>query len=405
MRVLFFSHYFSPESNAPALRTYEHCRHWVKNGAEVTVITCAPNCPDGKLYKNYKNRVFQTEIIDGIKVIRVWTYLAANKGFVKRVMNFISYMIMAVFVAIFCCRKIDIIVATSPQFFCGWAGVLFKWLRRKPLILEIRDIWPESILAVGALKRNFIFKFLEKLELIMYRSASKIVTVGEGYKKEIIKKGIEKEKIAVILNGIDKKILTYKIDYDFFGKFIKKNKNTFICSYIGTVGMAHGLQVVIDAAILAQENKQHDIIFAIVGSGAELKKLKDKVINLNLKNVIFTDKIPREDIPSAIRSSDAVLVHLRNTELFKTVIPSKIFEIMALEKPILMGVAGEALNIVNKAHAGVAIMPESAESLLDGINKIKQQPQQFIADKYYIFKNYSREASAKKMQHIMEMFI
>ena len=405
MKLLFFSHYFTPESNAPALRTHEHCCHWVKLGAEVTVITCAPNCPDGKVYKNYKNKLFQKETIDGIKVIRIWTFLAANKGFIKRVINFISYMFMALFVAIFYCRKVDIIIATSPQFFCGWAGVLFKWIKRKPLILEIRDIWPESILAVGALKRNFIFKFLEKLEVIMYKSANKIITVGNGYKKEIKNKGIKSEKIAVILNGIDKNFLNLEKNNLFFNDFIKNSQDKFICSYIGTVGMAHGLQILLDTAIIARDNGQDDIIFAIVGAGAELQNLKDKAKKMKLKNIIFTDRINRKHIPSAIESSNAVLVHLKSNNLFKTVIPSKIFEIMALEKPILMGVSGEALDIVEDANAGIHIKPESAKSLLAGINELRKNPSKYIADKKVVSQKFSRESSAEKMYNIMGDFL
>ncbi|MDZ4689439.1 MAG: glycosyltransferase, partial [Planctomycetaceae bacterium] len=173
MHILFLTHYFPPEVNAPASRTFEHCARWVKAGHQVTVVTCAPNCPTGVVFDGYRNAWRSEEEQAGIRVIRVWSYLAANKGFFSRIVNFVSYMLTAVWCAIRL-RKVDVVVATSPQFFCGWAGVLCHWLRRWPFVLEIRDIWPESIIAVGAMRRSWAMRFLEWLELRMYAAADYI---------------------------------------------------------------------------------------------------------------------------------------------------------------------------------------------------------------------------------------
>ncbi|HEY7088569.1 MAG TPA: glycosyltransferase family 4 protein, partial [Tepidisphaeraceae bacterium] len=162
-RILFLSHYFPPEGNAPASRVYEMCKRWVRDGHEVTVLTSAPNHPNGVVYEGYRNWPIQQEMIDGIHVVRVWTFLAANKGTRRRAVNFVSYMVMATLLAIFMRRR-DVLIATSPQFFCGWAGVLVTALRRIPFILEIRDIWPESIHAVGASNRNLLLWLLERME-------------------------------------------------------------------------------------------------------------------------------------------------------------------------------------------------------------------------------------------------
>ena len=204
MRIVFFTHYFPPEGNAPATRTYEHCVRWAKQGHEITVITCAPNVPDGKVYDGYKNRIWpQKEIVDGIHVIRVWTYVAANAGGLKRILNFVSYMISAVFAFTFFCRRPKLIIATSPQFFCGWAGVLASWIKWRPMLLEIRDIWPESIVTVGAMKKGLIVRCLEILEKWMYRGARHIVAVGNGYRDKILEKVDLPNKISVITNGVD----------------------------------------------------------------------------------------------------------------------------------------------------------------------------------------------------------
>lgn len=179
MHILFFSHYFPPEGNAPATRTYENCKRWVELGHQVTVVTCAPNCPAGVVYNGYKNKLYQRETVDGIDLIRVWTYIAANKGTFKRIANYASYTMSSVVASLGLGRP-DIIVATSPQFFCGWSGVLTRLWKRVPFVLEIRDLWPDSIAAVGAMKQSFLLDMLYKMEDWMYKSASHIVTVGEG---------------------------------------------------------------------------------------------------------------------------------------------------------------------------------------------------------------------------------
>ncbi len=202
MHILFLSHYFPPEVNAPATRTYEHCRRWVAAGHRVTVITCAPNCPSGVVFDGYRNAWLRTETINGIHVLRVWTYLSPNKGFLRRIANYLSYLISATLCAMNV-RGVDVIVATSPQFFCGWAGVLCGWLRRRPFLLEVRDIWPESIVTVGAIKARPARHMLECLERRMYAAARRIVTVGDGYRARLLDRGVPPDKIALIPNGVD----------------------------------------------------------------------------------------------------------------------------------------------------------------------------------------------------------
>ncbi|MCF7917112.1 MAG: glycosyltransferase family 4 protein, partial [Candidatus Omnitrophica bacterium] len=251
MRVLFLSHYFLPEGNAPASRVYELCKRWAHKGYKVTVVTCVPNVPDGIVYPGYKNKVYQRQNIDGVDVVRVWTYVAANRGVVRRFLNHISYLVSSVFFTLFF-RRPDVIIATSPQFFCGIAGVILSKICKVPLILEIRDIWPESIPAVGSLSNKSILSILEWLELKMYACAYLIITVGQGYKKRLIEKKVREEKISVIPNGISKDIFCSKKPND---ELIKKYKlrGYFICSYVGTIGMACGLDIVINAAKLLKD--------------------------------------------------------------------------------------------------------------------------------------------------------
>ena len=400
MHILFLSHYFPPEVNAPAVRTYEHCKRWAAAGHKVTVITCAPNCPDGVIYKGYKNRWRRKETVDGIKVVRVWTYLAPNKGFLKRTANYLSYMVSATLAAM-TIRRVDVLVATSPQFFCGWTGVLCKRLKRRPFVLEIRDIWPESIVTVGAMKNSMVIRFLELLEKKMYRAADHIVTVGEGYKQRICMRGVDPAKVSVVLNGVD--VNEFKpiaasgpIKKEF------RSQGKFVCSYIGTVGMAHGLEVVLDTAERYLKEGKPDIVFWIVGDGAHREKLEASAQERNLTNVFFTGKLARERMPEIISACDACLVHLRGTDLFGSVIPSKIFELMAMNVPIIMGVRGQALEFVLEAGAGVAMEPDSAESLAECVEIVRTKDRQAFLGREYVAKNFDRGVLAQKMLEILK---
>lgn len=397
MRILFFSHYFPPEGNAPASRTHENARRWVETGHQVSVITCAPNCPDGIVYEGYKNRLHQHEVIDGIEVHRVWTYIAANQGTVRRIVNYLSYMISACFLVLFLKRP-DVIIATSPQFFCGWAGVIARFLRRVPFILEIRDIWPESIVAVGAMRKSLLTRMLEWMELRMYAAADHIVTVGDGYRMRLLEKGVPDYDISVVMNGVNRELFeprepnpALKSEWGVAGKFV--------CSYSGTIGMACGLDVVIDAAVELKERRIDDISFLLVGDGAVRKDLETRVTAMGLDNIIFTGRQPKETMPEFLSITDVCLVHLRKSDLFTSVMPSKIFESSGMGKPIINGVAGFAAEFIEKAGAGMNIEPDQPDELVNALLRLKENPA--LMEKYgqsgreYVIQHYDRDQLAK----------
>jgi glycosyltransferase involved in cell wall biosynthesis len=375
MRILFLSHYFPPEVNAPAARTFEHCSRWVRAGHQVTVVTCNPNFPRGIVYSGFRNRLWpRVENIQGIEVVRIWTYLAANEGRVRRIASFLSYLCSAVMVSI-CLPRPDVVVATSPQFFCGWAGVFTSWLKWRPLLLEIRDIWPESIRAVGALRNGPLLKILERMERWMYRSATHIVAVGSGYLDNILGKVDKLGAISVITNGVDlRRFVLARPEERLRRSWNMQGK--FVCTYVGSIGLAHGLDVVLEAAEILKTKGRRDIGFCLVGDGAERIRLQDRARERGLAEIVtFTGQLPSEEIPAVLATSDACLVHLRGCELFGTVIPSKIFETMAMQRPIIMGVRGEARDIVMEAHAGIAMEPDSALSLVEAVESLADNPE------------------------------
>jgi len=396
MKILFLTHYYPPEGNAPASRVSALAERWTASGHKVTVVTCAPNVPNGIVYNGYENRRTE-EIVKGVNVIRVKTYIAPNKGAARRIINYLSYMFSAVRACLFM-KKPDIMIATSPQFFCGWAGVLLYWIRRFPFILEVRDIWPESVNAVGAGIPVSVLKIIGIMEKIMYRAAKHIVTVGEGYKERLIGRGVPSGKISIVMNGVDRKMFYPR------GKneaLLSEHglKGKFICSYIGTIGMACGLETAVEAGEILKKKGKNDIIIYLIGDGAQKETLAEEARQRKLDNIIFAGLKPKNEIADWICSSDVSLVHLKKTDLFKTVIPSKIFESAGCAKPILIGVEGYAAKLVLDAEAGIAIEPENAAAMAEGIIKLRDDPE--LCKKLgenalnNIAEKYDRDAQAK----------
>ena len=406
MRVLFLSHYFPPEGNAPATRVSEMTRRWVAAGHEVQVITCAPNVPDGVVYEGYENRLSQRESFHGVEVHRVWTYMAANKGTARRIVNYVSFMLTASIAGLLA-RRPDVVIATSPQFFCGWAGVIVSALRRAPFVLEVRDLWPESITAVGAIRNERIIRALEWLELRMYAAARHIVTVGEGYRAKLRERGVPEGVISVIPNGVDLASFRPPEDAE-AGRALRDEfdlGDRFVCAYVGTVGMGAGLDVAIRAARRLRDAGDAGVRLLVVGDGAEREALAAQAREEGLDSVVFTGRLPKARMPEVLAAADACLVHLTRTDLFKTVLPSKIFEASAMKRPIVLGVEGFAAELVGSAGAGICIEPENEGELLDAIAALRGDPAlaRRLGESAYdnIAKRYAFDALASEYQRLL----
>lgn len=404
MRILFLSHYFPPEVNAPASRTHEHCKQWVKDGHEVTVVTCAPNHPRGIVYEGYRNRLFQREEKDGIQVVRLWTYVTANEGFLKRTLNYLSYMVAAVLVAPFLSRC-DVVLSTSPQFFNGLAGYLVSCLKRVPWILEIRDLWPESIVAVGAITNRPVIRLLEGLELFAYRKADHLVVVTDAFKVHMLARGISSKKVAVIKNGVDFSLYK-KPPHGSLGLSRELGLDgKFVASYFGTHGMAHHLQTVLEAAHELREWK--DIVFLLVGDGAERSRLVAMRDDMALSNVVMLDQQPKEKMPELWSLSSVSLVLLKKSPLFKSVLPSKIFESMAMERPIILGVEGESAELVMSAGGGICIEPEDAKDLASQVLILYRDPTRCqtlgSSGRRYVLEHFDRQVLARRFADVMRL--
>lgn len=403
MNILFLTDNFYPETNAPSKRTLEHCKEWISQGHNITIITGVPNFPKGKVFEGYKNKIYQSENINDLKVKRVWTFISSNEGFFLRILDYISFMISSLFCGVFTKRH-DIIIATSPQFFTLISGYLISIIKRTPLVLEIRDLWPESIVAVGALsEKSLIVKVLKKISIFLYHKSDLIICVTKSFKKDLISIGVDQNKIKVIENGFDlTKNLKPSLSIKEVEKKFKIKKNTFYVSFIGTVGMAHGLEIILNAASKVNTNVE----FLIIGEGAKKTFLRNEVKKLKINNIKFIDNLDWQEIVDINQLINIHLVHLIKDDEFKKVIPSKIFESMALKKPIIMGVEGESRNIVNNAECAFIIEPENINDLADTINRVEKNNEilETMGKNGYKFleKNFSRKILANKMMEYID---
>jgi len=372
MKILFLTDNFPPESNAPANRTYEHALEWINKGADVTVITCVPNFPKGKVYAGYKNRLYQSEMMDGIKVIRVWSYMSLNKGVLRRTLDYISYGVMAFLASLFV--KTDVVIATTPQFFTALFGQFAAFLKRKPWIMEVRDLWPESIKAVDAIKHNRVINFLEKIELYLYRQADRIIVNTDSFKENISARGIDASKIDIVKNGV----VLHRFPELPRSERLERAlgmEGKFVVGYLGTHGMAHKLSFILESA---KSVKDKDIHFIFVGNGAQKEALLEQKEQLNLTNVTMLPSVGKEAVKEYISLFDIALVPLRKNETFKTVIPSKIFENAAMGKPILLGLEGECQRLIESFEAGLCFEPENEQDFIAKLTTLKSNDEQYL---------------------------
>ncbi len=402
MKILFITHYFPPEVNAPANRTHEHCRRWVQDGHEVTVITGVPNHPRGEIFPGFENRWIQEEEIDGIRVIRTWMYLTPNSGFMKRVANYLLFALTAV-LASARAKKPDLVVATSPQFFVGVAGAVIAKLKRRPFVLEIRDLWPKSVVELGQLQPGMILSTLEALERWLYKSAAGVVVNTRTFRDHITARGVAPGDIELVYNGIDPAL--FKPRPKNLALLAEHGlQNHFTVAYVGTLGLAHGLTLLVDVA--EKMKATTDIRFVLIGDGADRAKLEADIAARGLSNIQMLGLQPREAMPQWIASIDVLLVMLRDLPVFETVIPSKIFEFCAQERPVILAAKGEIRRMLDEAEGALVIDPEAADQMVSAIKAVMKDPEtaarRAAAGRRWVEDGFIRDDLARKMSAFME---
>jgi glycosyltransferase involved in cell wall biosynthesis len=375
VRILYVSHYFPPEMGAPAGRVSGLARLWHRHGHEVWVLTGFPNHPTGKIHPDYRARFrrgFLREELDGVQVLRTWILPAANRGRLLRSANYLSFLLSAAVSGGLSLPRPDVIVGTSPQLLCAAAGLALSKRFGVPWVMEVRDLWPESLVAVGASgERSALVRALERVARGLYGSAAHVVTVTEAQRLAIVAAGIPAARVTVVPNGVDEAF--YRTVESLAPRHAADpDGGPFVVTYIGTLGMAHGLETLLAAA----ERLRGDggIVFRLVGEGARRDELEREARSRGLDNVDFVGEKPRHEVPHWIAASDLCLVLLRKTPVFETVVPSKMLEIMAVGRPIVLGVRGEAQRLLERAGAGLAVEPDAPDAVVAAIRALRADP-------------------------------
>jgi glycosyltransferase involved in cell wall biosynthesis len=355
------------------------------------------------VFDGYQNRLWQQETMAGIRVIRVWTYITANEGFAKRTLDYLSYMVTG-FLASLWVRRVDVVVGTSPQFFTVCAAYVTGLFKRVPWVFELRDIWPESIRVVGAMKQSKVLDLLERVELFLYRKASAIVSVTHAFRTSLMRRSVNGDKIQVVTNGVDTSRFSPRDkDTDLLQQYGLQGK--FVAGYIGTHGLAHALDTLLDAAKALKAAPGGDRFRIIMlGDGANKAALCQRAKDEGLDNVIFVDSVSKDQVVRYWSLLDASIIHLKKDQLFTTVIPSKLFECMGMAIPVLHGVEGESAGIVTREDVGLLFEPENPEALVDGLQRLADDPEllaRFKANGPVGAQRYDRSSLAAKMLQIL----
>jgi colanic acid biosynthesis glycosyl transferase WcaI len=400
VKILYVSQYFSPEMGAPAARAAELSKHWARMGHDVTVLTGFPNHPTGVVPEEWRSRLHRLlyrETVDEVRVIRTWLWPLPNRKVHERIRNYASFCFSAAISGLALSRP-QVIIATSPQLLCALSGWWLAFWKRVPFVFEVRDLWPESLAAVGAgSEGTLLHRTLGAVAGFLYRHADRIVVVTPAFKEHLIRYwSVPAGKIFIVENGVETDRFQLDPAAVEVRKRLKLDGRLLIC-YIGTIGNAHGLDTLVDAA-KELKTTLPKAMFLLIGEGAEKQRIIDLAAARRLTNIQFLGQQPREQIPAYVSAADLCLVMLKKTELFKTVIPTKLLEYMACERPVIVAVDGQARQIVEEAGSGVFVEPENSKALVKAILDLAEDSdrrrQMGISGRRYIVSKFSRERTA-----------
>ncbi|MBU3158687.1 glycosyltransferase family 4 protein [Clostridium frigoris] len=402
MRILFLTQYCPPEVGAPQNRIFEFAKKLKEFGHDVTILTALPNYPRGEIFEEYKGRGVVIEEIEGIKIVRTNIYATKSKQFTKRLRNYLSFTFSSVLRGAKHIDKQDVIITESPPLFLGFSGFVLAKIKGAKFIFNISDLWPESAIKLGVLHNKLFIKMSVWLEEFCYRRAAAVTCQTQGIVDDIVKRGFDKNKIHLLTNGVDTKLFKKENRDENFRREIGI-ENKFALCYAGIHGIAQGLEVIINAAEIVK--KEENIQFIFVGDGPEKQDLINLVKEKELTNVTFLPLQPKMNMPKIVASMDAAIIPLKKLELFKGALPSKMFETLASEIPIILPVQGEAAKLINNANAGIVVEPENskeiAEAVLKLYNDIELRNSLGANGRVYVMENYARENITRKLEEVL----
>jgi colanic acid biosynthesis glycosyl transferase WcaI len=403
MRILYISQYFPPEAGATQTRAYEMARNLVRMGHQVTMITEMPNHPSGIISPEYRRKVFERKILEGIEVIRVWVKASPKKNFRNRMLFYLTFMLNGSLAGIFLANgHYDLIYASSPPLFVGGAALALSWLKRIHMVFEVRDLWPESAVALGELSNPRAISLASKLENACYQRARIIIVVTRGIMDKLRERGIPADKLALIPNGANIDLFSFKPE----GRERIRQElhlvGKFVAIYAGIHGIAQGLETILEVAQGLQNTPEVHLL--LIGNGPIKSEIVTAARLLKLTNLTLLDEQPRTTIPDYLSAADVALIPLRKLEIFKGALPSKMFDAWACSRPILLSVDGEARQVMEQAGGGIFVPPENAGQMQAAILKLmkdtSERQRMGNNGRAYTELNYSRSALAEKLASV-----
>lgn len=400
MKILLLTQWFDPE---PTFKGLAFAKELKRQGHEVQVLTGFPNYPSGKIYDGYKLKLYQREEIEGISILRVALYPNHDSSALRRILNYISFAFMAMLFGIFATKKADVIYAYHPPLTVGIAAIFIKFFRRMPIVYDIQDMWPDTLKATGMLNNHKILNFIGSVCKLVYRFVDHIVVLCPGFKKLLTERGVPEEKISIIYNWCDEQSLIQaqpaKVEYQ------QLMQNKFNIVFAGNMGKAQALDSILDVAKEVQDIQ--DIQFVFVGGGTETERLKQRLTTENISNTIFIPRMPMAEVGGILKLSNLLLVHLKKDPLFEITVPSKTQAYMAMGKPVLMAVAGDAADLIQRAECGCVATSEDVESIQQAILRIyhlsaSEQLQMSLNARNYYLQELSLENGVKQFIEIFQ---
>jgi glycosyltransferase involved in cell wall biosynthesis len=401
MRVLFLSLYFPPEAGPPQSRNYETARRFIEWGHEVTVLTAFPNHPTGVIAKGYRGKLLTRENMDGIDVLRTWLYPAPNRGLWRWAAKHLSFAGSSLLTAPLAGRP-DVIVVGSASLFLALSAYVISRVQGIPWVMTVADLWPATAVAQGRLSDPGLIKIAEHLESFVYNRADAVIAVTQAMCDRVMRTGVPKERVTLIPNGTDTELFRPA------GKGNGTRRSLgldgkFVVLYAGSMGPAHGLEAVLEAAKLLRDDK--GVQFVLVGDGPVKKNLMRKASRERIDNVSFLDRQPQAEMPSILNAADVIVVSQQKSEFFGGVVPFKTAEAMACGRPIVIASIGEAAKLLERTGAGLVVEPERPQRLAAAIRKVKEQPQLATemgkAGRAFAVENLDRTKLARRLEKVL----
>ena len=356
IRILLLTQWFDPE---PTFKGLVFARELMKQGFEVEVVTGFPNYPGGKVYPGYKVKWLQREVIDGVHITRVPLYPNHDQSAIKRVLNYASFAASALFYGLFMAKRADVMYAYHPPLTVGITASMVRLFRRIPVVYDIQDMWPDTLRATGMLKNPRALRVVSAVCNWVYRRVDRIVVLSPGFKRLLLQRGVPEAKVSVIYNWADEASLAAPVGQV---PAVFPGPGQFRILFAGNMGKAQALGTVLQAAELLQHQGSR-VCWVMLGGGVEVDRLKAEAARRQLSNVVFLPAVPMAQVGAYLQAADALLVHLRKDPLFEITIPSKTQAYMAVGKPLLMAVDGDAADLVNQTGGGVVAESESPQAL------------------------------------------